>query len=324
MCVRMYVCMYVCIMYVYVCVCASHAGRCGRWHCCFWSSCYSIFVFFLVLGIIGLVSLSQLPRSTSSPPFALRRPSTSLTVVEFGLASNWIETVQVRLDSSPMCFGTIHIIPDIMCDSLPIQTEQLPFFNLMYLLAGSQIVVMVESTFQGRTVWIISSISAYQYTLSNSILPDDCSENTIGNMQEYSCFEADKYNTTNPIVFNVEHSDYYSLLVTDFRMGFGGLTYFVLARTYNLTEINRISSPRSVEVRPGNTQRFHVNMPWKFSRDPLCMLFESSCADANLTVLAVQKRRDVLLFPSLFVFCNIFVLVLLIVVHVLYWRCVKV
>ena len=251
-------------------------------------------------------------------------------MIEFGLVSNWIETVQVRLgrrlDSSPTCSGTIHIIPGIVCDSLPTQTEKLPFINLMHLLAGSQIVVMVEPAFQGRTVWIISSTSAYQYASSNSILiPDDCSENTISNMQEYSCFEADKYNTTNPIVFNVERSDYYSLFVTDFRTGFGGLTYFVLARTYNLTEINRISRPRSIEVSPGNTQQFYINMPWEFTRDPLCTLFESSasCADANLTVLAVQKRRDVLLFPSIFVFCDIFVLILLIVVHILYWKCVK-
>lgn len=284
-----------------------------------------------MLGIIGLVSLSQLPRSTSSPPFVLQRMSRSLTMVEFGLSSHWISTVHIRLDSSPECFGTIHIIPGRTCDSLPTQIEQLTFDNLMYLLAGSQIIVMVEPTvFQGRTVWVVASISAYHYAKKNLILTDDCSDLKIGIMQDYSCFEADKYNTTNPIVFNVEHSDYYSLFVTDLVTGgFSGLTYTVQARTYNLTEINRISRPRSIEVPPGSTQQFYVNTPWKFSRDPLCVLFESSCVnqdltDANLTVLAVQKRRDVLLFPSLFMFCTVFVSILLIFVHVLSWRCVNI
>jgi hypothetical protein len=249
-------------------------------------------------------------------------------VVEFGLASNWIETVHVRLDSSSGCFGTIHVIPGMMCDSLPTQMEQIQFTqNLLYLLAGSQIIIKVEPMSQKRAVLIISSISAYQYASRNRMmLPYDCSENTIGISQDYSCFETDEYNTTNPIVFTVEHSDYYSLLVPDSKVGFTGLEYSVLARTYNMTEINRISKPRSIEVPHGNTQQFYVNMPWKFNRDPLCVLFESSCMsqdEANLTVLAVQKRRDVLLFPSLFVFGIIFVLILLSVVHVLYWRCVK-
>ena len=316
-----------------MCVCARiHiTGRCRRQHCFFWSSCYSIIIALLLLGIIGLVSLSQLPHSTSAPPFVLQRKSSSLTTVEFGLDSHWISTVHIRLDSSPECFGTIHIIPDRTCDSLPTQTEQFTFHNLMYLLAGSQIIVMVEPTFQGRTVWVVASIPAYHYAKINPILTDDCSDLTIGITQDYilrQCLTSSS--TTNPIVFNVERSDYYSLFVADFIGGFSGLTYPVQARTYNLTEINRISRPRSIEVPPGSTQQFYVNIPWKFNRDPLCVLFESSCVsedvitDANLTVLAVQKRRDVLLFPSLFMFCAIFVLILLIVVHVLRWRCVKI
>ena len=286
----------------------------------------------LVLGIVGLVSLSQLPHSAFTLPFVLQRASRSLTVVEFGLDSRWISTIHVRLDSSHMCTGagTIHVLPGRTCDSLPVQTEQLEFYDLIYLLAGSQITITVGPDFPGSSVWVVSSISAYNYVSLNpyQVLTDSCNS-AIAEMPDYNCFEADKYNTTNPIVLNVEHPDYYTLFVKDIFERFRGLNYFVLAMTYNSTEINRIS--RSVKVQSGNIQLVNVNNPWEFNGDPSCVLLEPSCMNgqadvANLTVLGVQKRMDVLLFPSLFMFCTLFVLILLIVINVLCscWRCAKI
>lgn len=307
-------------------MCVDFLGSYGRQHCCF---CYSVIITLLVLEIVGLVCLSQLPHSTSTPPFVLQRASRSLTVIEFGLDSRWISTIHVRLDSSRLCTGpgTIHIIPGSACDSLPTQTEQVEWYDLIYLLAGSQITITVGPNFQGTSVWIVSSISAYRYFTLNSydlVLPDDCSSE-IANMPNYNCFEADKYNTTNPIVLNVEHSDYYSLFVIDMHGSFAGLGYSAKAVTHNLTEINHVS--QSVKVSSGSVQQLSVNDLWRFRSDPSCVLFESNCENGqvtNLTVLSVQKRRDVLLFPSLFMFCTFLILILLIVVHVLRWKCAKI
>ena len=278
-----------------------------------------------------MVSLSQLPQSTSAPPFPLQRVSYSLTELELGLNTGWISTVKVRLDSgtiSDQCTGTVHVIPERTCDSLPTQVEQLgppssrSVYNLIYLLVGSQINITVESDFNAKSVWLLSSISALNY-FNEFSLPDtvNCDYRIARQDNDYRCFEAEKYKAMSPIVFNVQHSGYYSVFIPTYIQE--GLSISVAARTYNLTAIveqNLIS--RNSTVLQGSTRQFNVNNPWEFTGGS-CVLYASDCnrlTTTNLTILGVEKRRDVLLFPALLFVCGALLLIPLIIFHVLCFR----
>ena len=285
----------------------------------------------MVLGIVGMASLSQFPHSTSDPPFPLQRVSYSLTELELGLDTRWISTVKVRLDRAvgDQCIGTVHIIPERTCDSLPTQVEQPPnsrFYNMIYLLIGSQINITVESDFNAKSVWLLSSISALNYfnELSPTFSPPDtvnCDYPIVRQENDYKCFKADEYRATSPIIFNVQRSGYYSVFITTFSQE--GLSTSVAARTYDLTAIieqNLIS--RNTTVAQGSIGQFNVNNQWEFTSES-CVLYASDCnrlTTTNLTILGVEKRRDVLLFPALLFVCGALLLIPLIIFHVLCFR----
>ena len=281
----------------------------------------------MILGVVGIVLLHQLPHSTSNLPFVLQRLSDSVTELDFGLDNGWISTAQIRLDSasrlsSVMCTGTVHIIPARTCDAFQTQPKQVQYHRLIYLLIGSQINITLDQP-NFKAVWILSSISAWNYADTGDDSVDGLTNchSSVTDMEDYNCFEADKYNATNPIVFNVQRSGYYSVYVPG--GDYSSVTESIAGKTYNLTAIILIS--RNVTVQHGSAREFNVVDQWKFTSQPWCVFFESSCTvpfhEINLTVLAIEKRKDVLLFPAVIIVCAAVLSVVLIIVHVV--RCVK-
>ena len=152
-----------------------------------------------------------------------------------------------------------------------------------------------------------------------SYFPRPC-DLEIAREKDYHCFPANEYNVSHPILLNVTSPGYYSVYV--FGGDYSNLVFSVTARTYNSTTIAEYFNMPQTEITltPEKEEEVQVSELWKFTEEP-CILFESHCLvaaqiETDWTIVAVNRRTDVLFFPGLLIIISVIALIPLIVISV--------
>lgn len=284
----------------------------------------------LLAGIVTIIVLSQIPRSTFTFPRKITLASNSFVPLELGIDNKWISSVQLQFDGGQgaTCSGAVHIIPSRSCADLPRQVEVLDYFRpYTYLLPGSHINISVDQSRIDRNVfsiWVLSSISAFD-TISNVGTVKQPCDLPIAKEKDYNCFIASEYNLTHPIIYDVTSASFFSLF--NFQYIFKGIIPNIEAKTYNFTAAVERKLVRAdiTFSQQSPVVEFEVNHLLQFPGES-CILTESNCQSSDpkectWTILAVKERKDILLFPALLV--AIFAVILCIPVVVSVYVCVK-
>ena len=288
--------------------------------------CFGIPLVLILLGIIATATVSQVP-TVHSPS------STSDSVVAHGsdIAEINLQAGDLKLVSNievvlgqhstglGTCNGTVHVIRGIECSNLNTTSRRRSSTDgsvrftpqLLYLLPGSEINISFDPrNVISDFVSIVIGIEAYRKCTSN---PGDCSCDALQSFPTdlYHCFNVSEFLAMGgPIVFQVNATDYYSVIDRDET--YRGMIYTVLEVQYDLRPnvVNEELLTSRFETAALKHVSIVLNENWQFD-PPSCILYQSNCSSdlnddhANLTVTSVQRRKDIVLFPGLFLILSV-------------------
>ena len=241
----------------------------------------------------------------------------------------WLRSMEVAFGTGTDCSGKVGMVEGRSCSDLPVVENQIGYVDQachVYSLPGSSFVV----SFQNNTevwshmphVWVTHSLLAYQKLLDqvqhSGTLTYKCDEAA----SDATCYSA-KGNIGSFVTFNVTKPGYYCIFITDssdssllppglfVRWSYTNITYdFATIFKYPVMFPWVFVSDKSPERVP-------LSLPFHFSNDDNCMLFDFDCSNSlnQFSITHLKKRWDlpVLLSVMYFVLMSVIVCVFLVV-----------